>query len=245
MRWVGPPPASADERTPARHMLHRAWLIAASALIAALLVWVLLRDNPKTYERTLTFVILPSASLEAGEIPDALRSLDQQNSQISGTMAAAVGSKAFLRAAAQQALRRPPGDGYESSAGVRPGSDALTVRLRGPSPAVLAAIAPVLSTKAVRWVDANMRSYRLQQLDSAPSEGPVAPKTFQLVVVAAFLAAMLALGAAYLEGRARWRRASVGSGVVVTLPEDDSRVVPYQPAARVERHQDAETRRHV
>ena len=240
MKWARAQSGDEDEQmqTPARHVVGRARLIALAAAVAGLCVWLLVHDDPKTYERTLTFVILPSASLDAGEIPDALRSLDQQNSQISGTMAAAVGSKAFLRSSSRAALSGPLGSGYGIAAGVRPGSDALTVRLDGPDPEVLSRIGPVLSTKAVSWVGANMRSYRLQQLDSVPSDGPVAPKTFQLVAVAAFLAAALALGAAWLEGTARLRRSRRDDeGAVVTLAEGDSRVV------RWERQQDAETRR--
>ena len=223
------------------NVVRRAWLLVLLAAAAGTLTWFLVRDDPKTYERTLSFVILPSERLDVGQIPDALRSLDQQNSQISGTIAAAVGSKAFLRAAARRALERPVARGYEIDAGVRPGSDALSVRLRGPQPGVLAAIAPVLSRRTIRWVEANMRSYRLQRLDNAASDGPVSPKTFQLVAVAAFLAAALAFGVAYFEGVAR-ARSSRGQETVAVDGPGGGRVLRYEPDARFEHRQDVDSR---
>lgn len=237
-------PAGPVAATPARNVVRRTWLLVVLAIAAGAITWFLVRDDPKTYERTLTFVILPSAKLDVGEIPDALRSLDQQNSQISGTIAAAVGSKQFLRTAARVALRRPLGPGYEIGAGVRPGSDALSVRLRGPDARVLASVASVLSVRAIRWVDANMRSYRLQRLDNAAPTGPVAPKTFQLVAVAAFLAAALAFGAAYLEGTARARRGRAGDSSVASAEvQAPSNVLRYDADPRFERRQDGDTRR--
>lgn len=231
--------------TPARNVVRRAWLIVALAVACGTVTWYLVRDDPKVYERTLSFVILPSARLDVGEIPDALRSLDQQNSQISGTIAAAIGSKAFLRSAGAAAVRRPLGPNYEVNAGVRPGSDALSVRVRGPNPRVLAAVGPELSQRAVRWVDRNMRSYRLQRLDNVAPTGPVAPKTFQLIGVAAFLGAALAFGAAYAEGSARARRARDEAAARDEPHEGGpSRVVRYDTGTPLERRHDVDARRH-
>lgn len=243
------------EPTMVGHLLRRSWAIVLLGAVAAAVTWWVVHDDAKTYERTLTFVILPSPELDVSEIPNALRSLDQQSSQISGTIATVVGSKAALRQAANETLGTGPGPGYTIRSGVRPGSDALTIRLQGPRAATLARLAPAIAANTIDWVDSNMRSYRLQQLDSQASDGPIAPKTFQLVAVAAFLAAALAFAAAYLErsSRAARRESAPSTGPHVVTGIDDagaegseapsSRILHYGIDPERERRQGGETRR--
>ena len=180
-------------------LLRRSWLILLFIVSAGLLTWLVARDDPKTYERTLTFAILPSRDLAVDRIPDAMRSLSQQNSQISGTIAAAVGADGFVDVAARSATGKNLGPAYDTETGVRPGSDVLTTRLRGPDRHVLAALGPVLAANTIVWVNSNMKAYRLELLgDDAPA-GAVAPKPLQRGLIAAFLAALLAVAGVYAE----------------------------------------------
>lgn len=186
-------------------LLRRSWLIVLFAVCAGLLTWLVVHNDPKTYERTLTFVILPSHGLAVDKIPDAMRSLSQQNSQISGTIAAAVGSDGFVNAAARKATGASLGPAYHTDTGIRPGSDVLKTRLRGPDPDMLAAVGPVLATNTITWVSSNMKAYRLELLGDDASAGAVAPKTLQLAGIAAFLAGMLAFAGVYLEAVSKRR----------------------------------------
>jgi hypothetical protein len=96
-----------------------------------------------------------------------------------------------------------------------------------------------------------VRSYRLQQLTNEASAGPVAPKPFQLMVVAALLAGVLGLGAAYLEGAARSRRSGATADALTEVeslagdgaddPAPEMSRIPRSDAEARERLRDVET----
>jgi capsular polysaccharide biosynthesis protein len=187
-----------------RFLLLRLPVVALAAALAGAAAYVVLSGREPVYERTVTFVLRPSANLTDAQIPDAVRGLSQQDAQLVNTIGSALGSRRFLA----EALRRaqiPGGDAYSARSSVRPGSDIVEIRLRGPDPDALTRLGDEHTDVAAAWVGTVYRAYTLELLQAEGGETPVAPRTGQTTVLAALLGAFLAAGAVFAEWKARRR----------------------------------------
>lgn len=180
----------------------RSALVALAGLLAASAGWLVVRDQAEVYERTLTFVLLPGTNLSDAQIPDAVRGLSQQDAQLVNTIGGAIGSDLFL----QPALRRAGAtalSAYSARSFRRPGSDIVELRLRGPDPQLLEAVAERHRTLATSWVGSVYRAYRLEFLEEDVAPGPVEPRVGETVALAFLLGIFLGGAAVFVEWKAR------------------------------------------
>jgi hypothetical protein len=182
----------------------RGVLVALAAVVAAGAAWLVVREQPKVYERTLTFVLLPGPTLNDSQIPDAVRGLSQQDAQLVNTIGAAIGSDRFLSEALRRADATEPA-AYSARSSRRPGSDIVELRLRGPDPGVLAAVAEQHLSLATRWVGSVYRAYRLEFLQEDASIGAVEPRLAETVGLALLLGLFVGGAAVFVEWKARQR----------------------------------------
>jgi hypothetical protein len=214
-----------------RFLLLRLPLLLLAGLAAGTAAWWLVQDQAPVYEQTLTFVLRPSASITDAQIPDAVRGLSQQDAQLVNTIGGAIGSQRFL-VDALDAARVDDRDAYSARSSVRPGSDIVELHLQGPDPEGLESVADRYETRASRWVDDVYRAYTLEFLEADASSGPVAPRTEQLVSLAALLGALLAGGVILAEWKARRRFAPAEQP---RRPEPTQDVLVEDSTGRVDR----------
>ncbi len=198
----------------------RSALVVLAGLLAAGAAYVVVRDQPDVYQRTLSFVLLPGPALSEAQVPDAVRGLSQQDAQLVNTIGGAIGSDLFL----QPALRRADaGDAsaYSAQSFRRPGSDIVELRLRGPDPDRLEAVADEHRLLATNWVGSVYRAYRLEFLEEDVAPGPVEPRVGQTVALAFLLGVLLGAAAAFVEWKARQRtRRPLSAGGAVTASSE-------------------------
>jgi uncharacterized protein involved in exopolysaccharide biosynthesis len=185
--------------SPAQRLKRRVLLVLLLALVTGAGTWLVVQGEDPTYERSISFVILPGADLTNSGVTEALRALDQENAQVAGTIGAYIGSRNFLQQAARAQLGHEVDDKYSVDVAVRPGSDVIEVRLRGPSEANLSLLTKELETSAPAWVDRNYRAYRLSFLETDAPDDAVGPRTFALTVLGFVLGALLGIAAVFFE----------------------------------------------
>lgn len=191
----------------AAFLLRRSWLIVLLALAGAAVGWLFATTVPEQYQRTAVFVVRPQAGLEAGSVPDAVRGLAQQDSQLVRTIARVLETDRILQPASLQALGTPLPDDYSVNASVSPGSDVVRVALRGPEPADLVPLARELTQVASGWVGTTYRAYALERIENRAEDGPVSPDVVQIAVLAGLIGGLLGFAAALIE--AHWRQSRV------------------------------------
>jgi hypothetical protein len=188
-------------------VLLRIALVALAGIVAGSAAWLAVRGQPEEYERTLTFLLRPGASLSDAQIPDAVRGLSQQDAQLVNTIGGALGTDRFLRSSLA-AVGVEAAEGYSARSSVVPGSDIVEVHLRGSDPDDLAEIGQSYRRLATDWVSSVYRAYSLDFLEEEASPGPVAPRTAQVVSLATLLGLLLAVGVVFAERKARQRLAA-------------------------------------
>ena len=175
-------------------------MVALTALAGAS-AYLAVRNDPKVYERTVSFVLGPSSTVRPERVPDTIRSLEEDGAMVQ-TVRGLLGSALFLEIAADEA-RRELGPDYTLNASVRPGSNILDARINGPDAEVLTDLGEELPAVAAEWVDENYRVYELSFLESEAPDGPVLPRVMQTTLFAAVVGFMLAIAAVFAEGLAR------------------------------------------
>jgi capsular polysaccharide biosynthesis protein len=189
-------------------LLRRIWLLAALAFIAGITAFALTRGAEVTYERTNVFVLRPSAAISDAQIPDAIRGIAQQDSQLIHTVARVLETDRFARAA----FRGVDTDGervagvdpqYEITSAIVPGSDVIEVAVRGPDEAVLDDLAANFGDEASDWVASVYRAYSLDLLEIDAPEEPVSTDPTQLIVLAILLGLLIGVGVVVVERKAQ------------------------------------------
>jgi hypothetical protein len=154
-----------------RLLLRRLWLVAALGLIAGGVAWLAVRDDPVSYEQTLTFVIRPASGIGALEIDDTLDGLASGDTVVE-TVSGTLSSERFLeRAGGTAGLDADAVDDVGLEASTRPGSTVIDVRFQGPSPQNLRVLVEPYTAVCTRWVS---RTYKIYTLEPLGSDSPSA-----------------------------------------------------------------------
>lgn len=229
-------------------LARRAWLILGLAVLAGLTAFVITRGGEEAiYEERAVFVLRPSAAIEDAQIPDAIRGIAQQDSQLIHTVSRVIETEGFLQAAFE-GIDREIDPAYDLRAAIIPGSDVVEVSLRGPDRDVLRGLAGTFAAEATEWVDSNYRAYSFDLLELVPSDGPISASPNQTIMLAALLGLLIGIGVVTAEHKALGRR--TGSGVVATAApsaiEQDvpsPEVVPVRRAESPRREEPLQPRR--
>src|SRR5262245_44228913 len=70
----------------ALHLLRRAWLVVLMATLAGVTAWLTVSGQNDVYEAKVTSVLRPAPSLDAAEVPDAVRNLSSDSGQLRTTV---------------------------------------------------------------------------------------------------------------------------------------------------------------
>jgi uncharacterized protein involved in exopolysaccharide biosynthesis len=207
-------------------LLRRLWLVLALAALGGGTAAFATSDAPVVYERTAVFVLRPSSEINDEQVPDAIRGIAQQDSQLVRTVSRVIATDRFLDGAFDIAFARDPAPGYELSSVISPGSDVIEVSLRGPDESTLDAVVGEFAAEASKWVVSVYRAYTLDLLEVNTPSGPVGTDPFQLIALAALLAGLMGVGVVFLEHKARKARA----------PEPPAAAPSAEPASPVVHH---------
>lgn len=188
-------------------LVQRLWLVVLLAVLAGVSAWALTRGGTETYEREVVFVLRPSAQVRDVQIPDAVRGIASQDSQLVHTVSRVIETDRFLEQAFDDAFDREPIEGYTLSSSLVPGSDLIEVALQGPDEAVLDGLAEAYTDEAPDWVRDVYRAYSLDLLEIRAPDGPVSMDPRQTIAFAALLGLLLGVGVVFAERKARERMA--------------------------------------
>lgn len=210
-------------------LLRRIWLLVALAAVAGITVFLTTRGADVVYERTTVFVLRPSALIEDAQIPDAIRGIAQQDSQLIHTISRVIETESFLR----EAFVGVRTDGervegidprFEIQSAISPGSDVIEVAVRGPDEAALDLLAENFATRASGWVSEVYRAYSLDLLEISEPPGPVSTDPTQLILLAILLGLLIGVGVVAAEHKTYQRAGDLR--LRSELPELHEPVVP-------------------
>lgn len=188
--------------------MRRALAVVGLAALAGLAAFVVLSDEPKTYEVESSFAIRPSDEVQTAELPDVVGTLAEPDNAVTETIVNILGSE-LLRDSAAEAARLPldsvgeSGAEYSWTASRRPGSAIIDIRLTGPSDEKLLAMQAAAAEEAARLVGRSYGLYRLEALSSPTSPDEVDANVAQKVALAIVLGALLGLALLLAERRLR------------------------------------------
>ena len=193
----------------------RFWVVVISTALAALVGWMVVRDDPTVYERTASLLLRPSPDLDDGNYADALSAIQRESLSIEPTLLEIVGSDGFLAGATERAGVSDPA-AYSIEPSLRPSSDVVDVRLRGPEPEGLVALAAAATSLArERLAGQFNEAYVLDPLETTAPDGPVLPDVVWSVRLAAVLGALVGIAIVFSETRlGRRARREPGPGLV-------------------------------
>ena len=219
--------------------------VVGLAAVAGLVAFVMVSDDPKTYERESSYAIRPSETVSDVALPDVTGTLAQPDSAVTVSIVDMLGS-ARVRSYAARYAGLPPssvaegGAPYVWSASRRPGSAIVDIRLSGPDDSNLLAMHAAASREADRLVESVFPLFRLGSLSAPTTRKEVDPKVAQTVGLALLLGALLGSALFLLERRLtsslRARTPALGrDGGPTATPRSDGRGgLSRVPAARGE-----------
>jgi hypothetical protein len=187
----------------AHHLLRRLWLIVLLAALAGVTAWMTLQGQEDVYQARLEYVLRPAASLDPAEVPDAVRNLSSNSGQFKTTLASVLSSDRFLHLASQRALGSNAPSGYSIVPSNDGESDILVLSVEGPDRDTVEALSGALTGVAGDWVRDVYRLYQLDLLTSDIPGDPLPQDSSRVIILAVALGALLGLGVAYTEWRAR------------------------------------------
>lgn len=189
-----------------RFLLRRWWILVGLTAIAGVTAWLGVRDSPVIYQRTVSVILRPSSA--AQDVADAVRVLGSSQGDVARTVAFAIGGDRFLADAATEALGGAIPSSYSVATSLKPGTEVIDIRLRGPDPQALEKLAVSLFSISKGWVDERYPVFTIEEVASEAPAGPVLPKEKEAIAIAVFAAALLWFGISYIEWRTRRNRAS-------------------------------------
>lgn len=189
-----------------QRLLARVLVVIFLASFGGLGAWFAYSGKTPLYERKVSFVVVPDRKLGPSEV----------SSQVDTTIAGGVGSK-FMLSQALRELGSIPASAkdYSLKAFVRPGSDIIDARLRGPDSRVLGSLASAYVRTSRGWASDHYAAYDLILLETTATPGPVYPHPKRMYGLGLVLGGLLGLLVIYLEsqltsGRYRLRRRVFG-----------------------------------
>ncbi len=154
-------------------VIRRALLLVGLAVLAGAAAFYASSRATPVYERTVSLIV----------VPDVHNGPTDVSSEIVTTIAGGLGSRRFLVQSAEAALGHQTGPSYSLQAFVRPGSDIIDARLRGPSLSILSALANEYIKDSRTWTANHYAAYDLTFLESIAVPGPVSPHPHRMAAV--------------------------------------------------------------
>lgn len=185
----------------AKRLSARVLVVVCLASLAGLAAWVATKGKTPIYEQTVSFVVVPQ------------NGISQVPSTVDATIAAGIGSKVSLNTTLRQ-LGYSPGSMrlYTLNAFVRPGSDFIDAKLRGPNTAILAALGREYVKTSRVWAankyapNKKFKLYRLDFVEALPTPGKVSPHPKRTAALGFVLGGLLGLLVLYAESQVKSRR---------------------------------------
>lgn len=194
----------------AKRLSARVLVVVCLASFAGVTAWVATRGKTPIYERTVSFVVVPAS--KAGTTPP---------STVDASIAGGIGTKAMLGDMLRQLGYPATAKGYALQAFVRPGSDFIDSRLRGPDASVLGSLSRVYVRTAQKWAADRYGSvYDLDFVETIPTAGPVSPHPKRTIGLGIVLGTLVGLLVLYAESQLAARRRAEGR-TLVELPDND------------------------
>jgi hypothetical protein len=186
----------------------RGLAVLGLAALAGLTAFMAVRNDPKTYERELSFAIRPSETVPPDALSDVTGTLAQPDSAVTVSIVDILGSSRLRSSAAQQAGLSPgsvaeSGAPYQWNASRRPGSTIIDLRLTGPDDAKLVAMQTGAAAEAASLVESNYTLFRLEPLSAPTPRRQVGPQIDRTVGLAVLLGGFLGITLVLLDRRLR------------------------------------------
>jgi hypothetical protein len=198
-------------RIDAKRLSARVLVVVCLASVAGLAAWVATKGKTPIYERTVSFVVVP-APKSGGTTPP---------STVDASIAGGIGSKAMLAGTLLKLGYPATAKGYSLQAFVRPGSDFIDSRLRGPDANVLSSLSRVYVRASQKWsADRYGSVYDLDFVETVPTAGLVSPHPKRTMGLAFVIGTLVGLLVLYAESQLAARRRGEGR-TLVELADDD------------------------
>jgi len=209
-------------RIDAKRLSARVLVVVCLATVAGLAAWVATKGKTPIYERTVSSVVVPKPKSGVSQVP----------SSVDASIAGGIGSRAMLNITLHRLGYTPQSAKlYSLRAFVRPGSDFIDAKLRGPDVSVLAALGRAYVHTSRRWSAERYGDiYNLNFVETVPTPGRVAPHPKRTAGLGFVLGGLFGLLILYAESQARARRSGRPGASVLEISEGDS-----------QRHDDAHT----
>lgn len=198
----------------AKRLSARVLLVVCLASLAGLAAWVATKGGTPIYERTVSSVVVPKSKSGVSQVP----------SSVDASIAGGVGSKAMLSETLRQ-LGYTPGSAskYSLRAFVRPGSDFIDAKLRGPDVSVLAALGREYVRTSRHWAALRYGTiYNLNFVETVATPGRVAPHPKRTAGLGFVLGGLFGFLILYAESQARARRSGRPAASVLEISDGDS-----------------------
>jgi hypothetical protein len=196
--------------------------VVCLAIVAGLAAWVATKGGTPIYERTVSSVVVPKSKSGLSQVPTS----------VDASIAGGIGSKLMLTDTLRRLGYTPDSASkYSLRAFVRPGSDFIDAKLRGPDVSVLAALGHAYVRTSRQWTAQRYGTiYNLNFVETVPTPGRVAPHPKRTAGLGFVLGGLLGLLILYAESQARARRSGRPGASVLEISDGDS-----------QRHGDADT----
>ena len=196
----------------AKRQSARVLVVISLASFAGLAAWVATVGKTALYERTVSFVVVPDRKFGNSPPP----------SNVDLTLAGGIGSKAMLSQTLRELGYNPStAKNYSLQAFVRPGSDILDARLRGPDAHFLSSLASAYVRLSRRWATDHYEAYDLNFLETVPTLGQVSPHPKRTIGLGVVLGGLLGLLVLYAESQLASRRRSGLRRQLLEVPEEE------------------------
>lgn len=198
----------------AKRLSARVLVVVCLASLAGLAAWVATKGGTPIYERTVSSVVVPKSKSGVSQVP----------SSVDASIAGGVGSKAMLSETLHELGYTPEAaNKYSLRAFVRPGSDFIDAKLRGPDVSVLAALGREYVRTSSHWAAVRYGTiYNLNFVETVPTPGRVAPHPKRTAGLGFVLGGLLGLLILYAESQARARRSRRPGADVLDISDGDS-----------------------
>jgi hypothetical protein len=140
---------------------------------------------------------------------------------VDASIAGGIGSKAMLGETLRKLGYPATAKGYSLQAFVRPGSDFIDSRLRGPDANALTSLGRVYVRASQRWAADRYGSvYDLDYVETVPTAGPVSPHPKRTIGLGFVIGTLVGLLVLYAESQLAARRRAEGR-TLVELSDND------------------------
>lgn len=198
-----------------RSLILRIAAVATAVIVCSAGAWIAVRDDTRLYEHRTTFVLRPNPALDPSTYGNAQSTIEREDIGIELTLTSLLASRPFLREVLTHTGVQRDAELYSTRVILRPGTNIVDFRLRGPDETTLAMTEAALLVATRRLATDTFRGvYIFDHVATSAASEPVEPQIRRRVQLVAVLALIVAGSAAYLGMRIRTRLARRSRGLV-------------------------------